>query len=52
MQLEAETGGTRLQYHAEVQPDFWFPPLIGPALVQRQTAEQFSAMIQEMLRRR
>ena len=52
MQLEAEDGGTRLQYHAEVEPDFWFPPLIGPKLVRHQTAEQFSAMIQEMLRRK
>lgn len=52
MQLVAEEGGTRLHYHAEVQPDFWFPPLVGPSLVQHETAEQFSAMIQEMVRRK
>ncbi len=52
MQLDAEEGGTRLHYHAEVQPDFWFPPLIGPGLVRHETAEQFSAMIREMIRRR
>ena len=51
MQLEPEGTGTRLTYHAEVQPGFWFPPLIGPSLVQHQTAEQFSAMLHEMLRR-
>ena len=51
MQLEAEEAGTRLTYHAEVLPGFWLPPLIGPALVRRETAEQFSAMLQEMLRR-
>lgn len=52
MRLEAEAGGTRLHYHAEVEPNSWFPPLIGPALVRHESAEQFSAMIQEMIRRR
>ncbi|WP_394787113.1 SRPBCC family protein [Rhodoferax sp.] len=51
MQLEAEGSGTRLTYHAEVLPGFWLPPLIGPSLVQHETAGQFSAMLQEMLRR-
>jgi len=51
MQLEAEPGGTRLHYHAEVVPGFWFPPMIGPALVRHETAEQFSAIIREMMRR-
>lgn len=51
MQLQAEAAGTRLTYHAEVLPGFWFPPLIGPALVRHETAEQFSAMLQEMIRR-
>jgi carbon monoxide dehydrogenase subunit G len=52
MRLEAEGEGTRLEYHAEVQPDFWLPPLFGPSFVRHETAEQFSAMIREMLRRR
>jgi carbon monoxide dehydrogenase subunit G len=51
MQLEADSTGTRLTYHAEVLPGFWFPPLIGPALVRHETAEQFSAMLQEMVHR-
>ena len=51
MQLQAEGAGTRLTYHAEVLPGFWFPPLIGPALVRHETAEQFSAMLREMVRR-
>ena len=51
MQLQAEGSGTRMTYHAEVLPGFWFPPLIGPALVRHQTAEQFSAMLKEMTRR-
>jgi len=52
MRLQAEADGTRLEYHAEVLPDFWLPPLFGPSFVQHETAEQFSAMINEMLRRR
>ncbi|ATE59748.1 SRPBCC family protein [Thauera sinica] len=51
MLLEEESTGTRLRYHAEVEPGFWLPPLIGPALVRHETAEQFSAMIREMMRR-
>ncbi|WP_367849285.1 SRPBCC family protein [Rhodoferax sp. WC2427] len=51
MQLEPEGSGTRLTYHAEVLPGFWFPPLIGPSLVRHETAEQFSAMLHEMQRR-
>lgn len=51
MQLRAEGAGTRLTYHDEVLPGFWFPPFIGPALVRHQTAEQLSAMLQEMIRR-
>lgn len=52
MRLEPEPGGTLLHYHAQVQPDFWLPPLLGPAFVRHETAEQFSAMIREMVRRR
>lgn len=51
MELEPDGSGTRLTYHAEVLPGFWFPPLIGPSLVQHETAEQFSAMVHEMVRR-
>ena len=51
MTLSADGAGTRLEYHADVEPGFWLPPLVGPSAVQRQTAEQFSAMIEEMLRR-
>lgn len=52
MQLQAENGGTRLRYHADVQPEFWLPPLVGPSLVRHETAEQFTAILQEMIRRR
>ena len=52
MRLEAEEGGTRLRYSLQVQPAVWFPPLIGPALVRHETAEQFSAILREMVRRK
>lgn len=49
--VDAEPGGTHLNYRAQVEPGFWFPPLVGPAMVQEQTARQFSALVREMLRR-
>jgi hypothetical protein len=33
--LVAENGGTLLRYELEMEPDFWVPPLIGPALIKR-----------------
>lgn len=50
--LKAADQGTRLEYHVEAQPSFWVPPLIGPLVVRDQVAEQFSALVGEMLRRR
>jgi len=49
--LAAEGCGTRILYHNEAVPDFWLPPLIGPALIRHEVAEQFGAFIREMLRR-
>ncbi len=51
MTLSPEKGGTRLVYHADVEPGFWLPPLVGPAAVRDQTAEQFSALLAEMKKR-
>lgn len=51
MRIDGEPGGTRMQYHAEVEPDFWLPPLLGPAWIRHEMAEQFSAILQEMVRR-
>ena len=51
MTLEPEDGGTRLTYHANMEPESSLPPLVGPAMVQHQTAAQFSAMVCEMVRR-
>lgn len=52
MQIEPDGSGTRLRYHVELVPDFWLPPRLGPSFIRHETAEQFSAMINEMLRRR
>ena len=52
MQLEEVAGGTLLRYHAEGEPGQWFPPVVGPALVRQETADQFNAMLREMQRRR
>ncbi len=51
MTLQPENGGTRLTYHADIEPAIGLPPLIGPAAVQHETAEQFSALVREMVRR-
>ncbi|MGE5386379.1 MAG: SRPBCC family protein [Betaproteobacteria bacterium] len=44
-------GNTRLEYRAEIVPDMPIPPLFGPSFVRHEIAEQFTAMINEMVRR-
>lgn len=51
MTLEPAGDGTRLTYHADMEPESELPPLFGPAFVQHEMAEQFSATIREMVRR-
>lgn len=41
----------RLSYAAEIEPDFWVPPLIGTALMRRDIGKQVAGVVQEMLRR-
>lgn len=50
--LSAEGEGTRVEYHLEFIPNYWVPPLIGPALIRRESRLQFEAIIEEMKRRR
>jgi hypothetical protein len=50
-QLTPEGDGVRIRYRALTVPDFWVPPLIGPALMKSQVTEQFSALAAEMHRR-
>jgi len=49
--FEVESGGVRVHYHAESEPRFPLPPLVGPALIRRQVAEQFTAMLNEIQKR-
>lgn len=35
-----QDGCTRLVFDADVRPDFWFPPLLGPWLIKRKLAEE------------
>jgi hypothetical protein len=43
--------GTRILYHVEVAPEFWFPDLIGEAFLRHEIREQFDAIVKEMVRR-
>ncbi len=49
--LAAERAGCRVESRSVSIPDFWIPPILGPALVKRQIVEQFAAMASEMRRR-
>lgn len=55
--LELETAlapdpvGVRIHYRAEIVPDFWVPPLLGPRFIRSQAEQQFRALIAEMKRR-
>lgn len=50
--ISAEAGGTRITYRSVAIPDFWLPPLIGPAFIRHEVAEQFRFFIKEMIRRK
>ena len=43
--------GIRLSYAAQIEPDFWVPPLIGAALMRRDIGKQIAGVVREMLRR-
>ncbi|MCU0868203.1 MAG: SRPBCC family protein [Burkholderiales bacterium] len=49
--LGVRDGATAIDYRADLQPDFWLPPLIGPAMMKRQIVAQFQALAAEMQRR-
>jgi hypothetical protein len=48
----AADAGTLISYRVEVIPEFWIPGFIGEALLRHEVAEQFEAIVGEMLRRR
>jgi carbon monoxide dehydrogenase subunit G len=50
-QLSEEGGGTRIGYRARLQPDFFVPPVIGPALIQKNIERMMQAVLKEIERR-
>ena len=52
MRLQANGSGTRLDYRIELQPGQWLPSTLGSNFLQHELAEQFTALEQEILRRR
>lgn len=45
-QLVAENQGSALQFSATLEPDFWVPPLIGPAIIKRKMQKEAVETIQ------
>lgn len=41
----------RIEYRAQSTPDFWIPPLIGPALMRGQVRQQLDGVLGEIRRR-
>jgi hypothetical protein len=44
-------GGTRVRHHGEYVPKSWLPPLIGPAVIERETRKQYLEFAAEIERR-
>jgi len=40
-----------LEYEAEIEPDFWVPPLIGTALMRRDVGKNVEGVVREMVKR-
>jgi ribosome-associated toxin RatA of RatAB toxin-antitoxin module len=40
-----------VDYHADLQPSFWIPPLVGPLIVRRQVERQLAGLLAEIERR-
>ena len=51
LRLTPETGGTRLDYHAQFEPGLLAAIVMSRDFMEHEIAEQFTAMIQEMVRR-
>ena len=50
--LTEEGGRTRVSYHSDAISGVWIPPVIGRKLIEDEAREQFSQMLQEVLRRK
>jgi hypothetical protein len=49
--VAGDTTHCTIDYRAEIEPDFWIPPLIGPLLIKQQVREQVDALVVEIHRR-
>jgi uncharacterized protein YndB with AHSA1/START domain len=47
-----EGSGTRILHHVQFVPALWVPPIIGPALIERETRIHFEELFKEIARRR
>ena len=45
------SGSLTIVHHGEYVPHAWVPPIVGPALIERETHKQYADLIAEMLRR-
>ena len=43
--------GTRIVHHGEYVPKAWLPPMVGPAVIERETRRQYQEFIAEIERR-
>ncbi len=51
MKVNRSGGQTEVSYVARLEPSFWLPPILGPALIGGQIRKQFAGQIAEMDRR-
>jgi ribosome-associated toxin RatA of RatAB toxin-antitoxin module len=49
--LAPANGGTQVRHHGEYVPKKWLPPLIGPAVIERETKKQYQEFAAEIERR-
>ena len=49
--LSPAAGGTRVRHHGEYVPKSWLPPLVGPAVIERETKKQYREFAAEIERR-
>ena len=50
--LTPEPGGTRVSYHGESIPGVWVPPVFGLRFIEKEVAEQFDEIRDEILKRK
>lgn len=50
--LSEEGGKTRVSYHSDAISGVWIPPVIGRKLIEDEAREQFTQMLQEIMRRK